>query len=320
MCQTLAVASALIGSCALANWAVDPFDRLGLNNSGIYSASERTAKPRLIETYRHDGLIVGSSRVTYIDPRDIDGYQLFNAGFSQAMPEEIAEFLRLFAVRQRLVVIGLDFFMFNEREYPPRGPAFADVVPADRTVAPAPTTYKDVHDLRNYLVSRNVLASTVKTMIARARTEGPPPYLEAAGNRNPEEKFTADRSTERMDCTEVVSYWRTHVLYDFRYSDARVSILKDLGKMLEQRQEKYIVFINPEVTCLMDLIKEMGLYPLNLKFRRDVASIFPVMFDLSEGKWSDAKHYFRSDPGHYFPSAGAAMLNRMIGDALSRPR
>ena len=42
-------------------------------------------------------LILGTSRMTYIDPTTIKGYKLFNAAFSAATPEEILDFLQLYA-------------------------------------------------------------------------------------------------------------------------------------------------------------------------------------------------------------------------------
>jgi len=123
----------VIGGSAVTNWLVDPFGKLRRNEIAIYSSSEREAKPQMIHVNPHDGIVVGSSRVTYIDPSSIDRYRLFNAGFSEAMPEEILEFLKLFAVKQRLVVAALDFIMFNERNYPMRKDAFAGIAPFPKT-------------------------------------------------------------------------------------------------------------------------------------------------------------------------------------------
>src|SRR5262245_20735908 len=90
---TLASAALLVSICGLINWYVDPFDRLGRNWLGLYSSSERDTKPKMIRMYPHEGFIVGTSRVTFIEPTLIKSYRLFNAGFSQALPEEIFNFL-----------------------------------------------------------------------------------------------------------------------------------------------------------------------------------------------------------------------------------
>jgi hypothetical protein len=58
----------LLLACAAAlNWWVDPFDKLGRNQIGVYSSSERDAKPQMIIRYPHDGIILGTSRMTYVD-------------------------------------------------------------------------------------------------------------------------------------------------------------------------------------------------------------------------------------------------------------
>ena len=65
----------------------------------------------------------------------------------------------------------------------------------------------------------------------------------------------------------------------------------------------------------MQLIRDMGLYPVLERFRRDVHQTFPRSFDVSEGKWADVKYYFRADPGHYLPDAGAQSPRRWRTDA-----
>jgi hypothetical protein len=313
---TLAVATALtmVTACAWINWTVDPFDRIGLNKWGVYSSAETTAKPQLIRTYAHDGLIMGSSRVTYINPQEIEGYWLFNAGFSAAMPEEILSFLRLFGVDQKLVVIGLDFFMFNEREYPLRLQTFDFVATLDseQSRRDGETLIKDWRALRDYLISRDVLASSIRTAILRMAPGTPQPYLEPAGNRNAAKAFARDAQAKQLEYDDTLNYWRLHTLYQFQYSLARVEILRDIRRFLDQRHIPYLVFINPENTYLMDLIKEVGLYQVDLRFRRDVAEIFENAVDLSESHWAETKNYFRADPGHYYPKIGAKMLNEMI--------
>jgi hypothetical protein len=303
----LIAAAALIAVCGAINWLVDPFNRLGRNQLGVYSSSERDAKPQMIRRYPHDGIIIGTSRVANIDPLLIHGYTLFDAAFSDAMPEEILNFLRVFAVGQKLVIIGLDFLMFNERESPLNFSTFRDLTPINAELA-APT-FKTVKRARDYLLSWNVFVSSLKTILANTTVRREPPFLLPAGNRNFQSK---NYSGPVIDYSETLNYWRTHTLFDFRYSQERLEILRSIKALLQERKIPYIIFINPENERLMDLIRTVGLYPLNLRFRRDVRDIFPDLVDLSESKWKAVDYYRKKDPGHYFPEIGAEMVNEMI--------
>ena len=201
----------VIGGSAVTNWLVDPFGKLGRNEIGIYSSSERDAKPQMIHVYPHGGIVVGSSRVTYIDPSSIDRNRLFNAGFSEAMP---LEFLKLFAVKQRLVVVALDFTMFNERNYPVRKDAFAGIAPItppDDTARSLPT-YKEIRSLREYLISRDVLVSTIKTLVAGVWIGRKTPFLGPAGNRNAREAAAKNARMRELDYGATLEHWRARPL------------------------------------------------------------------------------------------------------------
>lgn len=302
----LASAALLVAVCGLINWYVDPFDRLGRNWLGLYSSVERDTKPKMIRTYPHDGFMIGTSRVTYIEPTLIKSYRLFNAAFSQALPEEMLNFLKVFAVNEKLIVIGLDFMTFNEREYPMKMDTFLHLQEEAR-----PTLTEQLQRDRDYLLSWNVFVSSLRTAGMNMFTKREPPFIQPSGARNFERALRLF-SAPVIDYSDTIEYWRVHTLFQFQYSEARLDVLRSIRDLLEQRAIPYIVFINPENVRLMDLIKEMGLYEQNLRFRRDVLSIFPQSVDLSESRWANVEFYLQKEPGHYLPDVGAQMVNDMI--------
>src|SRR5688572_18603577 len=82
-----AAAVAMLLPVALAiglNWWIDPFNRLGRNWIGVYSASERDAKIAMIEARSPAGVILGSSKTTYIPPAALDRPGFFNASRRRA--------------------------------------------------------------------------------------------------------------------------------------------------------------------------------------------------------------------------------------------
>jgi alginate O-acetyltransferase complex protein AlgI len=303
-------AALLLLACAgTLNWWVDPFDKLGNNQIGVYSSSERDAKPQMIVRYPHDGLILGTSRMTYVDPTMIGAHRFFNAAFSAATPEEILDFLRLFAVDQKLVVVGLDFMMFNE-SYLPLKPDTFKAVRSLQTSSKA-MTWSDVRDLRDYLLSWNVTWSSIKALLQNW-LDIYSPFLMPAGNRNARNQLAQNARISGPDDREAVEYWRTNTLRDFRYSQARLAALEQIKELLRQRRIPLIVLITPDNSSFIALIEELGLYPLYLKFRKDVREVFPDVFDFSESRWSDIDYRFKSDTGHFLPQAGAEMMAEVL--------
>jgi hypothetical protein len=95
---------------AAINAVIDPFGALGTNTVGLFFSSEREVKWSLVDDHPHDALILGSSKTTYIEPRDFSDYRFFNASFSSGVPEEFREYLKQHGDGVRMVLLGLDFF------------------------------------------------------------------------------------------------------------------------------------------------------------------------------------------------------------------
>lgn len=299
---------ALFAFSALLSWIVDPFGKLGRNHIGIYNSSERLAKPQMIKLYPHDGLIVGTSRMAYIDPTTIKGYRLFNAAFSAATPEEILNFLQVYAVDQRLVILGLDFWMFIESFLPPAADQFA---PPSSESSVFSGGYDDIKQLHDYLLSWNVVVNSVKAT-ANAFFDIEPPVLLPAGNRNAQKKLADDALVTIPDDREAVDYWRTKTLANFQYSETRLDVLKNIGTLMKKRGIPMKVFITPDNESFINLIRQMNLYPFYLRFRAEVRQAFPESIDFSESQWSELKYRFKNDPGHFLPSTGAALIEDVL--------
>lgn len=274
MLAALGAAVLVLVAAAATNWTIDPFDKLGRNHIGIYSSSEREAKPQLIEQYPHDGLILGTSRMTYIDPTTIKGYKLFNAAFSGAAPEEILDFLRVYAVNQRLVIVGLDFMTFNQSFMPLQPDPFRRVVLKTAT-SERPLTYAVVKDWCNYLLSWNASWSSLKTMWKGLRGDNPS-FLMPAGNRNARDKLAEDSRITVVDDSEAITFWRTKALADFHYSAARVAVLEQIKQLLAARKIPLIVLITPDNESFIALIHELGLYPVYLSFAKTCGRFSPM--------------------------------------------
>ena len=101
----------------ITNWLVDPFNELKRNTIGLYFSTERQAKSDIVKS-PHDAVLLGSSKAGRINPKTLNCYTFYNASFDAAMPEEIYLYLKRYITHERLVMIELDFYMFNERQWP----------------------------------------------------------------------------------------------------------------------------------------------------------------------------------------------------------
>ena len=102
----------ILQSIAAVNIAVDPFGFFGLNQVGFFFNAEREFKPRQIHVYPHRALLLGNSKMAYVDPDDLPGYGFFNAAFSAAKPEEMLAFLEKNIDGVELIALALDHRMF----------------------------------------------------------------------------------------------------------------------------------------------------------------------------------------------------------------
>jgi hypothetical protein len=291
-----AVAAGLSALTGVVNWWVDPFGRLGNNVFGFYVSTEREAKSRLVLTYPHDALIMGSSKVAFVDPGQLSGHAFFNAAFSAASPEEIYHFFKRYGHGIRRALIGLDFFMFNEREFP-----------ISRTDPFDPDGLSTWYE---YVLSLNVLkgsATTVYSWLGDAA-----PKIQSNGQRNTEDAFVRHAAATDGDRIAILKVLKARHFRNYVYSDYRVKMSRNLKSLLDQRGIPYTVFINPLSREVLTLLEGLPAGRDFARFRRDMAAIFPRLADVSDSEWSAPSLFFSHDPFHYLPSTGARFLNHIL--------
>lgn len=286
------------------NWWIDPFNRLGRNWIGVYSASERDAKIAMIEARSPAGVILGSSKTTYIPPAALDRPGFFNASFPGAAPEEMLDFVERHVGAGEAVLLGLDFFMFNEREVPLRPEGLPDT-----TSLPA---------LGRYLLSGRVLLDALRDY--RSHLARAPPRLAPDGSRIAAGQLARHAAMAQRDDRRVLERLAAYHFNDVVYSERRLAVLRALRTLMERRGIRFVVFINPLCRSVLQLIERLPARQDFLRFRRDVGEIFPEVVDLSDSIWSDPELFFRFDPYHYLPEVGAAFVNQEVLPRLADVR
>ncbi len=290
------MAGIVLTLCGGLVWAVDPYGALGRNSIGIYAESERQAKPAMLRAAAPTTVLIGSSKVSYIDP-GVLGPRTFNASFAAAMPEEIVNFLRHHVPRGSRVVVGLDSFMMNTLAYPLAPETFSEEV----------SLFEDV----TYLFGLRPAGAAVMAVASHAMDA--PPALLPDGQRNTADRMARHNAMTGFDHAYWLNHVRTRYFTDFAYAPERVEALHDLRRVAEERDFTLHVFINPVSQPVRAVIDSLPAVKHVRRFQEDVRTALPGAVDLSrDPDFADPALYFRFDPFHYLPSTGADVLRKVM--------
>jgi len=291
------ISGGLLLAVAAVNLWVDPYYRFGTNQIGVYISSEREFKATAVQKAPHDALVIGNSKPSIIDPDKIDEYQFLNVGFAGAKPEEIYWFLEKFARNQKLVVLGLDYGMFNEGAAPIR-----EKDPFERPL---------FRDICNYLLNLKSFQYAMEGLFRKVA--GQQPTILATGQSNPKPYLDFDAGLTEEHYEPALDLLRRDTFNNFNYSVKRLGYLKKIKALLQERGIKLVVFINPENDVVLDLIRSMPAGGQFDRWKADLREIFPELVDLTaEPRLSEHAHYFRHDPYHYLPSTGTTIIKEYI--------
>ncbi|MBI9081837.1 MAG: hypothetical protein JEY79_19110 [Pseudodesulfovibrio sp.] len=284
------------------NGFVDPLGKVHDPLFGLYYSSEREQKSRAVKYFPHNALLIGSSRVASINPDDVDcpGLTFFNAAFSSAQPEEIYNFLDLYANDVDMVVIGLDVFMFNEKhyEYSPR------------------TFRENGFDDLGYFFSANTLGYSVGAFKKWMR--GKEPNCKSNGQRNMSDKDQRDRGMEHVDYVETLAQLAKDHYANVHFSQRRIEILSDIERLMQDRGIRVVFFWNPINNAILEMVRsDRQMDEFYEKTKRDVRQAIPAIADYSGPEFSGSESFYKFDPVHYYSAVGAQVVKQLLADSGS---
>ncbi|NKB20781.1 MAG: hypothetical protein GKS01_09795 [Alphaproteobacteria bacterium] len=288
------VAGVIIGITVVgtANWYLDAYGYWG-NADGVFYSSERKFKASQIGHFEHDGILLGTSRMAHIDPDRVSCVKFFNAGFSSASLEEVIEFTERFVKKEKVIVLGLDFQMFE------------DVKKAKNAQGGFGRTPRDFieHLLSLELLYKGVLA-------ARHIRAGLRPKVLANGQRNTSEKDAKNAAlgTVQYDI-KAVSEFRNRVV-QFRMLPESEILLRRLKHLLKQRTKHSVVIFNPINRILAD--DEGHMDNLLGRIASTIREVFPDARDLSRSQYANADRHYKFDYSHFTPDTGVSFVNEAL--------
>lgn len=280
-------------------------------------------KPFLVREYPHDAIMIGNSRIFYIDPTKVAGFRLYNAGQPYMNAQRINSYLNRVACDLKVVVIAYDFDMFHSARgaslpKPQNDPYNNFLLQAFPEPCRGPSLFQRVAGglqlyARNlsYLLSRDTLEKSL--LRAVAGPTGARPAIFPAGNKD----VTAAVHAQSLDTNpyqiseepfgkhleQCCAY--TGMVYNRDWL-ADVRVTRD---MLAARGLRAVVILPPIHERVLARITAAGLAEGLARFRQDICDIFPQTVDLTESHYSDFRNFFAWDPLHFLPDVGAEIVN-----------
>lgn len=300
----IAAAVLAMGLSASLVYTIDPKRAVQTDINSLSVFQERNAKPWLIQNYKHNAVLLGTSKFAHVDPSDIDtpGLTFFNASFSGALPEEMLDFLNQFVPHARLVILSFDLMTMNELTWGLTDKTF-----------PKPSALRRLDYTLRYLVSMDSLKSALIQLVNPTKSPG---LLRRNGGRYVPEELERSKLLRVPHFEKPLETLRGAAYQTFKYSDKRVEYLRKIKALLDERHIQYIVLISPEDEQMMKMIKDAGSYWALQRFRTDIAKIYPSAIDYSESWMSNDSNFFNHDPLHYMPKAGAVMVREAMSIRL----
>lgn len=333
----LAFTAAMLLAIGATIWTLDPQHRMILNEVNLSEITDPNlawqVKPFLAKQYPHDAIMIGSSRLFYIDPTAISGFRFFNSAQPYMNPQRIYAYLEREAFDVRMVVIGLDFDMFSGAPGPtldtdpfliPLLRAFPrEEIPRTYLIRRAMKVARLVHDNASYLINgASFLDALTLAMTPDSKKEKRQEAILPAGNMNLAEALYGQSLGPRPRQIAEEPF-NKHLdecckFKDFFYNPAWVEYLKRIKSLLDQRGIRLVVLITPLHERVLARIASDGKERELNQFRRDVCSVFPDAFDVSTGVYSNFLKFFDWDPIHFLPDVGAEIINKAMDGSLPR--
>lgn len=277
------------------NWYVDAFGYFGRSPLGIYGdgyAREWVAST--ISKQPYDAAIMGTSKTIQIPAQKIQSCRTFNASFNGGRPEEFKHFIEHSLPREMFLLLGLDLFIFNEE--PLRNPSFGLIT---------------FDNLVSYVFSLGATQYTLNT-IDHWSDGKPGGSLLVGGGRSTEQAVKDNARYPAYDYERVHKIVAISMFKNFRLSEARFEILREIRQMLERRGQRYAVFLNPVSPGGLAFFKSQGLLEASFEFRKRVREIFPDTIDLTDGAYSRKEFFYKTDSLHYLPHIGAKFIDEIL--------
>jgi len=297
------------------NFIIDPmniFMHSNKFNNMRYYFDERKIKTLFLSHHKEDynGLLLGSSRVTYYNPYDIDKLKIFNYSVSNGNPYEYKYFIDYFKKKNNLdyLIMGIDFLdvtFIKKHTYETeisKNKKMFDEIDNSSTLELFANNYLNIDMTKQSL-------KNLKRYITN-RTE------HRAYNRN---NFVltdkvAEKKVKELAEERSQTYYDRYIGYDENFTN----ILKEVKN--QNKSAKILVFTPPLSKPFLDAIMaNKTLKKYYYKWINDLVDVFGTIYFTTF--YSDiSRNYqrFSKDGDHYYPFVGTEILKFIFNENLSK--
>lgn len=306
--KAIALSAALFSSSiALLNYIVDPYWCFGhkiVIGKLQRGFDERQQKTNWL-TFQggdYDTLIFGSSRVTYLDTRDVPG-KAYNYSSSSMRPSEFTDYAKHFIAKNkgpvRSIILGLSFFETNGKTKT----TFDDPTSYIKRASEAGFRYRSLLSFKLFKESISAIRNDIyNRAINNYDRKGKDLFIK----RMPLPVSLSDLSRDIK--SQLITY-KSGSYGDYEYKDNSDSydLLNDLVS-----GAKFNVFITPVTYYLLQLMMSEGRWDDYERWIRDLVKVYGEVWNfmyVNEVTSNVSKYY--KDTHHYSPEISAVIVKKL---------
>jgi hypothetical protein len=286
---------------------IDPywtFSHSNKFNSLQKAPNEREQKSNLLyfQNKEYTGLLLGSSRVTFLNHKDFKKSDVFNYSFSLSMPENYDKYIE-FAKEQNkkdfeYIFIGLDFFGTNKNiEKNKEANEIFDEIKSPFY------RYKLLLSIDSFKLSlENIKRSLLNKSGGRSYNRDNIAFTTKIDKDDVINKVTSIKVEELVGNIK-----------DYKYNTKYKSILENLKE--SNKNTKFIVFTTPTTSVYLGKLKEIKLYDDYKLWIKDIVSVFGEVHHFMDKNTitNNYSKYFM-DYHHIYPEYSSLIINKLEDD------
>ena len=251
-----------------------------------------------------DTVMLGNSRVTYMDPRDVPG-RAFNYATSSMKPYEFLPYLRFAARRSasplNTIILGMSFVDTNANSR-------LSFDSPEEYIARATSWGFRYKSLLNVELLRHSVASIRRELRGNYHDS----YVrEGREIVSKQMKLPVPEALRRSEIEENLAVYRARAYgKDYEYLDNR-QVYTELKNAFPS--SRFLVFSTPVSAHLLNLLVEQGLFDDYTRWVADLVEVFGEVWNFmyyNEITTDDTNY---KDAHHYTPQIGGKILQKMYG-------